>query len=211
MKRAGYTLIEVMTAVVVMTIGSAGILAMQGATTRSNQDAYESGVAANFAATWLERLKRDARQWTETGNAALANTRYLNGTIATDRTAAGYVPPYFVPTPLLAGAVALESPGADYFGFDTVDPARIHYCVNVSLVLAHAYNPTGAPLNLAQDANAIQASVRVWWYRWGPDANRSAVTSGCLAGALTELQNADRRIRKQYYSTILGWRAPGWP
>jgi prepilin-type N-terminal cleavage/methylation domain-containing protein len=209
MKRGGYTLIEVMTAVVVMTIGTAGILAMQGATTRSNQDAYESGIAANFATTWLERLKRDARLWTSTGNAGLANTAWLNGTINVDRSAAGF-PEYFVPAPVMAGTNVLESPGADYFGFDTVDVASIHYCVNVSLVLAHAFNPAGG-LNLAQDANALQAAVRVWWYRWGPDANRGAVANGCLAAPLTAAQNADRAIRKQYYATIVSWREPGWP
>ena len=45
----GYTLIEVMTAVVVMTIGATGILAMQGASVRSNQDANETSVAGVLA------------------------------------------------------------------------------------------------------------------------------------------------------------------
>jgi prepilin-type N-terminal cleavage/methylation domain-containing protein len=209
MSRAGYTLVEVMTAVVVMTIGTTGILAMQGATTRANQDAYESGVAANFAATWLERIKRDARQWTARGNTTLANTRYLSGTITTVRDE-DEPPVYFVPARRMAGADVLESPAADYFGFDTSDAARMHYCVNVNLTLSHAFNPAGT-LDLDADANAIQAAVRVWWYRWGPDANRGAVGDGCLGAPLSEAQNRDPLIRKQYYSTIVGWRAPGWP
>jgi len=200
MKRAGYTLIEVMAAVVVMTIGAAGILAMQGASAASNQDANESAIAANFANTWLERIKRDARLWTTTGEAARMGTRYLSQAFGA----------YAVPTQLMLGTQVLESPGADHFGFDTVTDIR--FCVNVALTLAHAYNPTlPGTFSLTTDANAVQAAVRVWWYRWGQDANRRAVANGCLAAPLTVAQNRDPQVRKQYYSTIVSWRATGWP
>jgi type IV pilus modification protein PilV len=207
MRRAGYTLIEVMTAMVVMTIGVAGILAMQGATARANQDAYESGVAANFANSWLERLKRDARRWTSTGNVTLANTNYLSGPLNTR----DQPDTFFVPAAVRAGTDLVESPAADYFGFE-VEPAQAYYCVNLSLVASHAYNPASpAAWVLPRDVNAIQAAVRVWWYRWGPDADRAAAT-GCLPDQqLTAVQNRDPLIRKQYYATIISWREPGWP
>lgn len=201
MKRAGYTLIEVMTAVMVMTIGAAGILAMQGASAASNQDANESAIAANFASTWLERIKRDARLWTASGDVARANTRYLSQAFGA----------YTVPPVLLSSTNGvLESPGADHFGFDT--NTDIRFCVNVALTLVHALNPLmPAATNLTQDANAVQAAVRVWWYRWGKDANRQAVAQGCLGDPLNAAQNSDPQIRKQYYATIVNWRTPGWP
>lgn len=214
MKRAGYTLIEVMTALVVMTIGAAGILAMQGATVRSNQDANESTVAANFATTWLERIKRDAHLWTAPGQSALdaSGSRILLKDKIRYPDPDAPQPPaateFFVPARWPTSGTVIESPGADYRGFDTIDDIR--FCVNIALTLAHAYNPaTPGALNLTADANALQAAVRVWWYRWGPDADRQAVK--CLDGPLSEAQNADPLIRKQYYSTIVSWRAPGWP
>ena len=193
----GYTLIEVMTAVVVMTIGATGILAMQGASVRSNQDANETSVAINFATTWIERIKRDAaRQWTTTGVTAMNNTTYLR---LSDT--------YYIPLP----ADARESYGADYFGFDTRTEGCIYFCVNMRGSIAHAYNPLdpGAVPDLANDVNALRTDVRVWWYRWGPDADRNVgPRCNATAGVLSTAQLDDPRIRKHYLSTVVTWRAP---
>ncbi len=197
--RAGYTLIEVMTAVVVMTIGATGILAMQGASVRANEDASETSVALNFGATWLERIKRDARLWIDTGNTALrtAPTRYLV-TVNTNPGA------YFVPT-----STANESPGADHYGFDTTAPAQIRYCVNLRLTVVHAYNPLTQGADVTTDANALRADLRIWWHRRSEDANRAS--PACLDAALTDSQAQLNRLRKHYLSTVVNWRAPGWP
>ena len=195
-RQRGYTLIEVMTAVVVMTIGATGILAMQGASVRSNQDANETTVAVTFATTWIERIKRDAsRYWRLPGTAEVGKTHYL-------RVSANFTIPITVQTP------ARESYGADHYGFDTFTEADIRYCVNVRGSVAHAYNVLnpGAPDPLT-DANAVRADVRVWWYRWGPDADRS-IGPRCTqtAGVLSAAQVADPRIRKHYLSTVVSWR-----
>ena len=73
--RAGYSLIEVMTAVAIMIVGSTGVAMMVGATTRANDDAWETTTAMNFASTWMERVKRDATAWTAAGKSKAVNSK----------------------------------------------------------------------------------------------------------------------------------------
>ncbi len=210
MKRAGYTLIEVMTAVVVMTVGATGIVAMQGAAVRANQDANETSNAINFASTWIERIKRDSRLWITTGSADLANTAWLNNATAGDVAN----PSWFVPT-----TIAPEQAAADIFGYDTpnefttqtdADAPLAYFCVNLRMSVTQAFNVASPTVVApATDANAIRADVRVWWYRNSSDANRSART--CRSGALNAAQLASYAYRKTYLSNVVSWRAPGWP
>jgi type IV pilus assembly protein PilV len=195
----GYTLIEVMTAVVVLTIGATGILAMQGASVRSNRDASETSTAINWATTWLERIKRDSYRWNQNGNTDLGNTAYLlNAT-----TNAG--------TWVLPATTDPESAGADLFGYDVVaaNANNIRFCVNLRFTVAQAYNPATGTMLAASDANAVRADVRVWWHRNSLDVNRIAPT--CLGGVLTDAQITAPQIRKHYLSTVVTWRAVGWP
>jgi prepilin-type N-terminal cleavage/methylation domain-containing protein len=196
MRRAGssgYTLIEIMIAVVVMTIGATGILAMQGASVRSNQDAAETSVAINFAATWMERLKRDARMWIASGPTDIASTRYLRNV------GLGWVVP---------GAVAPEAASADFYGFDsTTDP---RYCVNIRIAPVHQ---SSAAVGL----DSVRADVVVWWHRTSSnDTSRSAALCatpltpaqlGSRAGSTAD----DLKLRKHFLSTVLTFRAAGWP
>lgn len=208
-KRAlGFTLVEVMTAVVVMTIGATGILAMQGASIQSNQDAFETSAAVNFGATWLERIKRDARLWTAPGNAALANTVYMRGLAAAASTA------WFVPDPAVVGNAlsTFESPAANFQGFDTVvtaaNESTLRFCVNLRLTVAHAYSGLTGGSIATTDADAVRADVRVWWHRASDDANRRRK---CTTAPLSEDEIKSPSIRKQYLSTVVRWRSPGWP
>lgn len=196
MRRAGYTLVEVMTAVVVMTIGAAGILAMQGASVHSNQDAGEISTAVNFGTTWLERVKRDARLWTAVGNTSLDQTKYLKAV----NTAAD--------TWVLPARDANESAAADYYGFDTTDAAQAYFCVNLRMNVVHAFNPVTGGVTATADANAVRVDARIWWHRNAADTDRSLP---CLAGVPDAATIALPRLRKHYLSTIVSWRAPGWP
>ena len=201
--RAGYTLIEIMTAVFIMTIGATGIVAMQGASVRSNQDANETTTAINFATTWVERIKRDARLWTQLGGPGLANTRYLRMVTTNPGT-------WFLPH-----STASESAAASYHGFDTLAAtanAPGHYCVNLSLTVVHAYNPLTSGVSAPNDINAVRTDVRVWWHRAAEDINRA--TPGCVPptadnGVAAALPN-EPRIRRQFLSTVVSWRATGW-
>lgn len=209
-REAGFTLIEVMTAVVVMTIGASGILAMQGATIHANQDAQETGVATNFAATWIERIKRDARLWTAAGNADLANTRYLGALANADRTATYIVPP----RDELSEADKLnESSAANHQGFD-VHPAQdgtlsgARFCVNLRLTVVHAYDPLTGGIAATSNADAVRADVRVWWHRRSDEATRMAT---CLEQPLSDDEAKKPQFRKQHLSTVVRYRPAGWP
>jgi prepilin-type N-terminal cleavage/methylation domain-containing protein len=198
MRRDGYTLLEVMTAVVILTIGATGIIAMQGAAVHANQEANETTTAVNFATTWMERVKRDARLWNATGNGELASTGYLKEAGGSNNGV------WFVPT-----TTAPESAGADYFGFDTAVAADVRFCANLAMTVVHAYNPLTATNAIASDANAIRADVRVWWHRATLDADRRI--GECVVGKPLPAADAARNeIRKTYLSTVVSWRAPGW-
>lgn len=68
--RAGFTLIEVLMSALVLGIGLVGILAMQTSANLTNRGAYDRQTAMTLAETTLERLKRDAIEWTPTQGAA---------------------------------------------------------------------------------------------------------------------------------------------
>jgi type IV pilus assembly protein PilV len=63
----GYTAIEVLMAMTVMAIGAAGVISMQKTSMQANLDARKTDMAAAIARTWVERVKRDAMQWTQPG------------------------------------------------------------------------------------------------------------------------------------------------
>ncbi len=198
--RAGSTLIEVMTAVALLTVASSGILVMQGATTRANQQAYESTVALSFAQTWIDRFKRDSLRWVAIGVADRTNGPvYLNGALS-DATSTTWLVPAYV-------ANSDESYAADAYGFDVANPvasaARIRYCVNYRLELhARDENPAlpGSPL----DQNSVRADVRVWWHRMGSNRTVGTMATGCAtvpAAGVLDLPGT----REVYLSNVFRW------
>ncbi|MDB4971800.1 MAG: hypothetical protein JWN48_141 [Myxococcaceae bacterium] len=196
---SGYTLIEIMISVVIMTIGAAGILAMQGATVRSNQDANETATAINFATTWMERIKRDARMWNDIGATDLAaSSLYVSNAITNNGV-------WVVPA-----AVAPDSAAADYFGFDTPitggTATTVRYCVNARFTQAHVM-PAGL--------DAVRVDLLVWWKR-SSSSDATASTATCatpLTAAQIASTTADgQTLRKHFLSTIVRWREPTvWP
>lgn len=223
--RAGYTLIEVMVAIAVSAIGISGIVFMQSATVRSNQDALETQTATVFARTWIERIRRDALMWTALGppdraqilagrNLGIAGAEdYFAVTLPTDDN-------WDVPVPL--EPPAFESSGANYHGVDVgaIDPllpvatnvvrnADIYFCANTKFTEVHRVN------NLT---NALRADVRVWWSRkaslnetdYAAGIGRVRA-NGCSSWIPTSAELRDPglyRFRVVYLSTYLRWTTP---
>jgi len=198
--RKGYTLIEIMISVVIMTIGAAGIMAMQGASARSNQDAAQTSLAINFATSWMERVKRDARMWTATGSGSLAATRYLSEFTKTGESK------WFLPQTDTTNFPS-ESAAASVMGFETplVVPAGSglpipYYCVNMRLTTAHQ---TGGNLD------ALRVDVMVWWPRSDSVATTVKCSDGPLSAAQINGTSADAsKFRKHFLSTVVTWRDP---
>jgi prepilin-type N-terminal cleavage/methylation domain-containing protein len=222
-RSAGYTLIEVMVAIAISAIGISGIVFMQTATVRSNQDAHETQVATVFARTWIERIRRDSLMWTAVGDPPRA--LILAGRNLGVPNSANYFVPtlpndgnWDVPVPL--AGTALESSGANYHGVDVgaLDPLLpavpvanrdIYYCANTKFTVVHQANAL---------TNAIRADVRVWWSRkstlnetdYTPGIGRVR-GGGCESWIPSSAELRDRplyRFRVVYLSTYLRWTAP---
>jgi len=145
--RSGFTLVEVMIAIGVMTVGSLGILSMHQAVSNANRTAQEMNTALAITERWMERIERDSLSWTEQGiNAAsLTGTDYLSAL-------AGGVDPtdWFRPTVTAAD----ESYAFDYFGRDTEDAGAIKYCTNLRL-------------SWVRQGSSMRVDVRTYWFRAG--------------------------------------------
>jgi prepilin-type N-terminal cleavage/methylation domain-containing protein len=65
--RNGYTIVEVMLALALLTVGSAGIVTMQRVTAQSNRHAKQLSIATHIAQAWIDELVADSSQWHESG------------------------------------------------------------------------------------------------------------------------------------------------
>lgn len=60
----GFTIIEVLVAVIITAVGFAAIFSMQVGSIQGNVEARELAAATNLAERYVARLRRDAYQWT---------------------------------------------------------------------------------------------------------------------------------------------------
>jgi type IV pilus assembly protein PilV len=150
-KRRGFTLIEVMVSLGVMTVGAMAILALQQHSIRSNSHARQLTIGMQIAQQWVERLKQDAATWNAVGLATgapsaaqvLNNTLYLRGIIGAPN-AYQTIPNV---TPIVSNAF-------DYLGNDTANDNTqpVFYCASMRLGWVYF-------------GRAMRADVRVWWPR----------------------------------------------
>lgn len=147
-RRHGYTLVEVMMAIAILAVGATGIMGLQQAATRGNQEANEMGTATRIAEMWLDRFRLDALNWRPGGPgiasvaATFANTQYMR-LMPTAGGTGWFVPP--------AGA---GLPAAATLGFNGNPSAggTMHYC-------------TQAQINWVRPGTTMRADVRVFWRR----------------------------------------------
>ncbi len=176
----------------VLTAGAVGLMAMTQASTRGNMEAREMTVATQLTQRWMERLRRDAMNWTASSRSLnpvlLANTTYLR-TVPNPGAAALWA----VPIP---PAASPETANFDYYGRDTTDLTAMHYCTNIRLEWLY----TG---------RAMRADVRVWWLRRltgssTPDPGRAALGQ-CAPGLNPNTLTNSWSVRMTYASTIIRW------
>jgi len=147
--RTGFTLVEVMIAIGIMTVGSLGILAMHQGVSQANRTALEMNTALAITERWVERVERDALSWTEQGltTTSLSATYHLSGLAGTPL-ATGW----FRPTP-----PAGESYDFDYFGDDVTGTSNANppkYCTNLRL-------------SWLRQGSSARVDIRTFWYREG--------------------------------------------
>lgn len=147
---AAYTVVEVMMALAVLSVGATGVVAMQKAALVGNVRARDLATANAIASAWMERLRMDALRWVplDGNTSSIAQTDFLN-VVGTDfPTINGTEGQWFVPPPL--GAMWL-SPGADVRGMDTTVASEQGFCTHLRLTQVLP--------------NLIRAEVRVFWLR----------------------------------------------
>jgi type IV pilus assembly protein PilV len=190
---AGYTLIEVMMAVAVLTAGAAGILALQSAATNGNAEAREMSIAINATRTWIERIKRDAVGWntpsTTASVALLSNTVYLRNVPAP-----GAALVWSTPVPPVGESYAFDHFGREVLAPMAAPPGTVKFCTQYRLAWVQA-------------GRTIRADVRTWWPRRGVTAGTVyADRANCGVGDEGSVTN-DARVRVVGASTLVRWTA----
>jgi prepilin-type N-terminal cleavage/methylation domain-containing protein len=173
-RRAGFTLVEVMVSLGVMTVGAMSIIAMQQQTTRANVHARELTTATQIAQNVMERLKLEGVSWNNvTGNPSqdLVNAPTL-------RLIVGSTPGNFMTlagrTVTNAGVTRVLSNAFNYYGDDvdltnanTAKLASVHYCASYRLSWIYG------------NFRAMRSDVRVWWSRDAPSRSIISDFAGC--------------------------------
>lgn len=181
-RSSAFTLIEVMVAVAVMTVGAVGIMALQQAATRGNMEARQMSTATQVARIWLERLQRDALLWNSQG--VPAGTRYL-----TNAPAAGNAPGvWFSPIAVTAPSGHLDSYAFDYFGNDTLQQGSMVYCAQVRL-------------QWIVFGDTLKAEVRAFWPRRGRPQNTGNCGFGNSGGVTADIDAFN--LHAVYASTLI--------
>jgi type IV pilus assembly protein PilV len=166
----GFTVIEVMMGLAVLTIGSLTVVSMQKATLIANTNARNLAAATEVAQAWIERLRVDALAWNNPGG---------NPDITTDTVWLKNVNTigWFSPaTSIYTNAFPAGAPGADVMGADIFsgDPSATAFCVQARL-LQYGQQPALWAL-----ARLVRAEVRVYWDKTGAPVNCATAQTGAL-------------------------------
>lgn len=190
-RERGFTLIEVMIAVGIITVGSLGILAMQTATIRGNSEARMMSIATQRNRTWFDRLERDALLWNRAGqeDAPRAFTRFLRDVTP------GWRPPLVTPIDEpVAGASRWVSATADFAGRDLPSDAGAVFCTHIELEWAVV-------------GDVLRARARTVYHRHnGSQFALSQQCSSSGAAITADLASATPSFRAVTSSALIRWR-----
>jgi type II secretory pathway pseudopilin PulG len=141
LRAAGYTAVEVMLALTVLLISTAGVMSMQKASIQANVDARKLDMANSIARTWLDRLATDSLTWN--ANNGLTQTLWLNALMG-----AGFQSPSPQPAAAPIYSSAFDILGRDLPTPDTDTTAVFCARVKVDLIANFGTPPTPALLNV---------------------------------------------------------------
>lgn len=185
-RNAGYTLIEIMTALAILMIGATGIFAIQTGATIANMEARRMGSANQVAQVVIERLRRDALLWRSGGPGmdatALAGTTYLNA------------------APAMGDAATLwmnlpADNAFDYYGRNTTVDADMAYCAQMRLDWVYY-------------GQSLRADVRVYFPRRGDGTDGDVADATPYLGCAEITDASSTYLTDLHFvhaSTILRW------
>jgi type IV pilus assembly protein PilV len=174
MRREGFTLVEVMVALGVMTISAMALFGMQAQATRANVRARDMTVASQIAQNVIERLKLDSLAWNTIADSTqdFRNTLWLhhiNGATAGNfmRLPEMSDIPRVSKTPVLSNGFNQYGVDVPISGAAADVLAGIRFCA--SMRLAWVY----------ETHRAMRADVRVWWTKEAPSRSIIADFPAC--------------------------------
>lgn len=182
----GYTAVEVMMAMTVMSIGAAAVISMHKTAVTGNLDARKTDVANAIARTWVERLERDAMSWTLPSSLNPTGNNFNNALLLAGHVGQGW----YLPTDEMAGPDTM-SPGFDILGRDITNLANAQFCVNVRLTWL-------VPPALPTEPGLIRADVRVLW----PQGIANTPVGFCNAGNAAQ-PNPDPSLPPVYHAIYM--------
>lgn len=169
--QAGYTMVEVMMALALLTVGILGIVSLQRVAVVSNGHAKNLAIAQRIAQSWATQMQMDSSTWRSAGT--------LPGVLTTPNSTWAR-PPEVVDR--IGGAFdSLGAPLKD----DDADQAA--YCTHVRLSWLYG--------NAAANGNAlIRAEIRVFWRRDGHGEGIDGIGNIWMKseGICAQLQDPDR-------------------
>lgn len=176
-------------ALAVLTVGAAGIVALQKASVFGNMRARNLTTANAIAASWAERLRTDALQWTPTRD--ITNTTWLSAVAADFPTVSPPEGEWSRPAPVPALFI---SPQANVQGLDTFTDTEAVFCTNIRL---RQLLPS-----------VVRAEIRVFWLRTlaGGTPNGAPLCDGST-GYIDAVSASPTRFHFVYATTSL-MRAP---
>lgn len=178
-------------AMTIMTIGAAAVMSMQKTSIQSNLDARKTDMANAIARAWVDRLQRDAMQWTlpNADNPSLNN--FANALLLASPTYGTWGLPSY--------EMGVTNPETMSYAFDilgrdlpsTEIASETVFCVNYRLQWL-------VPQALPLEPGLIRADIRVLWPR---NISNDPAPGWCNAG-VASLPNPDPNFN-QYHTLYI--------
>ncbi len=142
-------------AMTVMTIGAAAVMSMQKASIQGNLDAHKADMASAIARMWVDRLQRDAMQWTLPNGDNPTLNNFPNALLLSSPTYGQWgLPKWYMGASPETMSYAFDILGRDLPTADVTN--NTVFCVNYRLQWL-------VPQALPLEPGLIRADVRVLW------------------------------------------------
>lgn len=155
----GYTAVELLMSVAILTVGVGGVVAMQKVTVTSNQHAKNLAIATQVGQAWMDQLRADSLSWNhpsaQLATSDLTDTVWLSN--AQSRPGQWFRPAWNDGREFGASFDAQGRPT------DPEADVGVRFCTHLRLTFLYQPTPAGT---MAGNA-LMRAEVRVFWLRDG--------------------------------------------
>lgn len=167
-KTRAYTVVELMMALAVMTVGVGGIMAMQKVTVASNMNAKNIAIATHVGQSFLDELTAEAHTWTS--SAGLSKTVWLKEAGEEGTESEWFVPAHSTTRHM---GPAFDALGSVVAPDDVADEGQ--FCVHLRLSWLSPVTNAGKT-----GAGLLRAEARVYWKREGIGLMGEGVVGPCV-------------------------------